>query len=147
MKIRRASLRDARACAEIHLLARDAMEYLPASSATAAEVHAWKRDIVFARETVWVAEIDRRTVGYASAADGILNHLYVLPGQQGRGAGGALLAEAIPENPAGLRLRIFEANAGAIRLYRRYGFTTVEQSDGRANAERIPDRLMARLPD
>ena len=143
MKIRVATLRDSRACAEIHRLARAVMAYLPRNLHTAEEIYFWKRDIVLPREKVWVAELGGKIVGYASVSDGFLNNLYVLPDCQGRGIGGALLSEVKAHAPEGVKLWTFEPNEGAIRFYERHGFVTIERSDGRANEENVPDRLMA----
>ena len=146
MKIRTATPKDSRACAEIHILARKSMDYLPQDPHSPEETHAWKRDVVLPRERVWVAELGSRIVGYASVRDGVMSNLYVLPDCQGRGIGSALLSEAKGHSPAGLRLWTFEPNEGAIRFYERHGFTTIERTDGRTNEENVADRLMAWQP-
>ena len=146
MKIRTATPKDSRACADIHMSAREAMDYLPLDLHSTEETYAWKRDVVLPRESVWVAELGSRIVGYASLSDGVLSNLYVLPDCQGRGIGSALLSEVKRHSPAGLRLWTFEPNAGAIRFYQRHGFATIERTDGRTNEEKVADRLMAWRP-
>ena len=128
------------------MLAREPMDYLPDDPHSAEETYRWKRDVVLPRETVWVAEVDGRVLGYASAGDGFLNNLYVLPDCQGRGIGGALLAEVKRQLTGGVRLWTFEPNVGAIRFYERHGFETIERTDGQANEEKVADRLMAWRP-
>ncbi len=122
------------------------MDYLPRNLHTAEKTYIWKRDIVLPREMVWVAELRSEAVGYASASDGLLNNLYVLPDCQGRGIGSALLSEVKIHAPEVLKLWTFEPNEGAIRFYERHGFVTIERSDGRANDENVPDRLMVWRP-
>jgi ribosomal protein S18 acetylase RimI-like enzyme len=147
MRVRRATGKDAGSCAEIHLAARAAMAYLPQNLHTAEETRAWMRDVVFQDQTVWVAELGHQIAGYASAHDGILNNLYVLPPLHRQGIGSALVSVVKMHVPMSLRLRTFEANEGAIRFYERHGFVTLERSDGHANEENVPDRLMAWHPE
>ena len=146
MKIRLAALDDSLVCAEIHILARARMAYLPPDLHTAEETHEWMRDVVFRSERVWVAEHADRVVGYASADSEFLNHLYVRPEHQGRGIGTALLAVVMKHSRDGLKLWTFEPNEAAIRFYVRHGFRTVQRTDGHANEENVPDRLMVWRP-
>lgn len=117
------------------------MAFLPRTR-TAADVRRWMREVVFAEQNVWVAEVDRRILGYASLADEMLSNLYVHPEHQRRGIGSALLARVKAYAPHGFTLWTFEPNQDAIRFYQRHGFRTLTTTDGAANEERVPDRLM-----
>ena len=142
--IRPAGPADAESCATIHIRARDAMAYLPRGRHTEAETRAWNRDVVFATQEVLVAEGgDGAILGYLSLDGDWVSNLYVRPGAQGQGVGSALLDAAKARRPDGLRLWVFQPNTGAIRFYRRHGFRTVRETDGRDNGERVPDVLMA----
>jgi ribosomal protein S18 acetylase RimI-like enzyme len=145
MRIRKATPDDSACCAAIHILARQEMRYLPKSHTTA-EVHVWKREIVFAQQDVWVAEVDGQIVGYASLGNGFLTNLYVHPGHQRRGTGSELLAVVKTFARDGLELWTFQPNEGAIRFYERHGFRTLKITDGLDNEEHVPDRLMAWQP-
>jgi alkylhydroperoxidase family enzyme len=52
MQIRAADANDSSRCAEVHVLARRLMSYLPETH-TLAEVEAWKRYVVFPQQAVW----------------------------------------------------------------------------------------------
>lgn len=146
MRIRAAAMEDAEACAEIHLQARRAMAYLPQDLHTPLETRDWMRAIVFARQSVTVAESRGAVVGFL-ALDGLLiSNLYLRPDHQSRGIGSALLEDAKRRRPDGLELWVFERNGGAIRFYERHDFITERQSDGRDNEEKVPDRLMVWRP-
>jgi GNAT superfamily N-acetyltransferase len=123
------------------------MPYVPKGLHTAEDVRAWMRDVVFARQRVWVAEIEGRVVGYAALGGGFLNSLYVAHGYQGRGVGSALLQQVKTAAPEGFSLWTFQPNLGAIRFYERHGFRTGRETDGASNEERVPDRLMHWQPD
>ena len=114
------------------------MRYLPELH-TEAETRGWIRELLAGRAEVWVAEDDRRVVGYAALGEDWLEHLYVRPDEQGRGVGAALLAVAKERRRRGLR--VFQKNVGARRFYERHGFRLVQLTDGRANEEREPDAL------
>ena len=120
------------------------MTYLPQDLHSDAETRAWNRDVVFATQQVLVAEDEAGAIlGYLAREGDWLMHLYVSPGSQGQGIGTALLEAAKARSPGGLRLWVFQPNAGAIRFYERHGFRAVRETDGRDNEERVPDLLMA----
>src|SRR5262245_35364439 len=100
MHIRRASAGDFRRLAELHILARYDMVYLPHVHSFVS-VETWMRDVVIPRQQVWVAEIDDAIVGYASLYEGSLTNLYVHPSHQRRGIGAALLTEVKRSAPDG----------------------------------------------
>jgi GNAT superfamily N-acetyltransferase len=128
--------------AEIHVLARYDMTYLPHVHSFAS-IERWLRDIVLPSGGVWVAEADGAAVAYAWLHDGFLRAFYVHPSYQRRGIGSALLAAVKKDAARGFLLWVFEANAGAIRFYERHGAKLVRRTDGSGNEERLPDRLMS----
>jgi ribosomal protein S18 acetylase RimI-like enzyme len=141
MQIRQASTGDFGRLAELHVLARYDMAYLPYVHSFVS-VEKWMRESGIPRQHVWVAEIDGAVVGYASLYDGFLTNLYVHPSNQCRGIGTALLTEVKSAAPDGFRFWVFEANQAAIRFYERHGARTVRMTHGSKNEERLPDRLM-----
>ena len=145
-EIRAARPEEAAACAEIHILARRAMTYLPQDLHSDEETREWMRRVVFAGQEVLVAESEGRIAGFLSLEGNLVSNLYVRPEAQSCGLGAALLAQAKARRPEGLRLWVFEPNAGAIRFYEREGFRTLERTDGQGNEEKVPDRLMGWEP-
>ena len=145
--IRRASPGDADAIAAVHRASmREAMPWLP-DLHTPAEDRAWVAATVLPHQEVWVAETAGQVVGVASLdRDDFLTQLYILPGFQGRGIGGALLETAKAARPAGFRLYAFQRNMRARRFYERRGFSAVAFGDGSGNEEGEPDVLYAWRP-
>jgi GNAT superfamily N-acetyltransferase len=141
MQIRKASPGDCRRLAELHVLARHDMAYLPHVHSFAS-VEEWMRETVLPRQHVWVAEVGGDVVGYASLHDGFLTNLYVHPSHQRSGNGAALLTEVKKFASDGFKLWVFQANQDAIRFYARHGARTVRMTDGSENQERLPDLLM-----
>jgi GNAT superfamily N-acetyltransferase len=141
MQIRHASPDEYGRLAELHVLARYDMGYLPHVHSFASVVK-WMRETVLPRQQVWVAEVDGDVLGYASLHDGFLTNLYVHPSHQRDGIGAALLTEVKKCAPDGFELWVFEANRDAIRFYEKHGARTIRMTDGSQNQERLPDRLM-----
>ena len=132
---------DAPAVADAFLAARArCLPWLPKVHADA-DVRAWVARVLVFRPEVWVAEIEGVVVGFAALGDEHLDHMYVHPDFQNRGAGSALLHEALRHRPNGLRLWVFQRNAQARRFYERHGFVLLRATDGAANEERTPDAL------
>lgn len=96
------------------------------------------RDTVLAQCTVWGGFEDGLLQGHIAIRPGWIDHLYVDPSAHGRAIGSGLLGIAMASQPA-LRLRTFQANAGARRFYERHGFEIESMTDGDANEERMPD--------
>ena len=109
----------------------------------------WITNTVMAEDEVVVAEVEGGIAGFVAMSSGgdHLQHLYVHPDLQGRGIGTALLERAKAGAPAGFRLWVFQANAGARRFYERHGLRVVKLTDGAANEEKTPDALYEWLPD
>jgi putative acetyltransferase len=99
------------------------------------------------RHEVWVVEDGGRLLGFAGLSSGWLDHLYIDPGAQGRGYGSMLLQHAKALQPHGIRLWVFQKNAGARRFYKRHGFRLEKVTDGSGNMEREPDALYAWRPE
>jgi ribosomal protein S18 acetylase RimI-like enzyme len=142
MQIRQASLGDGRRVTELHVLARYDMAYLP-HVYSFASIEKWMREAVLPRQQVWVAELDRTVVGYASLHEAYLTDLYVHPSYQRDGIGAALFTEVKESAPDGFKFWVFEANQDAIRFYEKHGARTVRAvTDGSQNVEGLPVRLM-----
>jgi GNAT superfamily N-acetyltransferase len=107
------------------------------------ELHSGAETIAFCGRMIdagWVtvAEEAGRARGFLAREGCFVHALYLAPGATGRGLGRALLDAAKAESPE-LRLRTFEANAGARRFYRREGFREVGAGSGMDNDEGLPD--------
>lgn len=138
MRLRRAELSDMAAVAVLHRLTmRVSLGFLP-DLHTAEEDRWWFAERLYPANAVWLAEDGEVLLGYAAVAPGWLNHLYVHPDHQGRGAGGALLAQSMADQ-AELQLWTFQRNARARAFYEHRGFVLVELTDGARNEEREPD--------
>jgi GNAT superfamily N-acetyltransferase len=142
MQIRRAIAGEHRRLAEIHVLARYDMAYLPRVHSFSSTEN-WMRKVVVPSNGVWVAEIDGAAVAYAWLHEGFLHGLYVHPSYQRQGVGGRLLSVVCESAAGGFHLWVFEANEGAIRFYARHGARLVRKTDGSGNEEQLPDRLMS----
>lgn len=139
INVRRAGLEDADAIAGIHTAARrEAMPYLPQLH-TDEETRDWIARVVLPTQQVWVAEREGQVIGVAVLDGSTLEHLYVLPEEQGGGVGSALLEKVRATSPGGLTLWTFQRNAAARSFYERRGFTAVEFTDGSGNEEQEPD--------
>lgn len=138
-------MQDAAAIATVHVTSRAAtMPYLPPQTRSLDEVTRWVGERVLPGSRVWVAEDDDgAVVGYAALDGDHLDHLYLLPGARRRGFGTALLDEVREAAGAHVELWVFQANVDAQAFYRRHGFEVVEDTDGSANMERLPDYRMA----
>ena len=98
-------------------------------------------DRVFAADTVLLALHDGKVVGFIAFSEGWVDHLYVVPGWQGRGIGRELLGRAKLQCRT-LQLWTFEQNIGALRFYEREGFRVVKRTNGSGNEEKEPDVLL-----
>jgi len=75
-------------------------------------------------EDVWVAEVGRVVVGFASvwAAESFVHNLFVDPAFLRQGAGSALSARLARVYAPPLRLKCLKANMPALRFYHRLGW-------------------------
>jgi GNAT superfamily N-acetyltransferase len=140
MLIRQVRAHDADAIADVFLAARARMAYLPRLHADDV-VRAWVAEKLLPECEVWVGSDGGRPIAFVALGRETVEHLYVDPPEQGKGAGTALLALAKDLRPRGLRLWVFQRNEGARRFYERHGFELVRLTDGAGNEEREPDAL------
>ncbi len=94
--------------------------------------------IILVQDTVAVAEMGGKIVGFCAFRKGIIDHLYVIPEHQGKGIGSALIQEAKQQNVS-LELWVFQKNLRAQEFYKLHGFVMVEETDGSGNEEGVPD--------
>ncbi|OHX13739.1 hypothetical protein BI347_09600 [Chromobacterium sphagni] len=142
--LRPATREDAEALAEIYLACRRDMPYAPLVHSDQA-VRQWFAEALLPAGGAWLAERDGAIAGFAACSmqDGALwlDQLYIRPGLQGRGVGGALLDHVLRQGADVCRLHVFQANPGARRFYEAHGFTLLSLGDGRDNEECCPDAL------
>ena len=86
-----------------------------------------------------VAELAGRIVAFAVIDEGLLGHLYVMPGAQRQGIGTALLEETMRAQPSGFTLWTHQGNERARRFYEKHGLRAIQFTDGSTNEERMPD--------
>ncbi|MGN6607122.1 MAG: GNAT family N-acetyltransferase [Jatrophihabitans sp.] len=143
-QIRRATDDDAATVARIHLESRDASD-MPPGIHPPDDVLRHVREVVLPQREVWLARRDGRDVGLLVLDGDHLDWLFVLPADQGRGIGSALIDHAKSQRPGGLELWVFVVNERARRCYERHGFVVVGGTDG-DNEEGEPDLLMRWRP-
>jgi GNAT superfamily N-acetyltransferase len=146
LSLRPAEPKDADAIADVFLATRKAsMPYLPDLHSDE-ETRSWVRDVVLARDEVWVAAVGDRIDGFLALNGDVLDHLYVAPRLHGSGIGSALFAKAKQLRPQGFRLWVFQRNMQARGFYEARGMRVVEFTDGEGNEEREPDALYEWAP-
>ena len=69
-----------------------------------------------------VAEEKSEPIAYLAMSRQHIDHLFVLPENQGRGIGAMLFRRALDRGLRPLTLNVFEANGPARRFYEQYGF-------------------------
>lgn len=126
---------------------RAAVPAMPPSVHTAGEDRARFSDqladqLADREHEAWLAEQDRSLVGFALVTATWLDALYVRPGSQREGVGGALLEVVKAVRPGGFGLWVFESNEPARAFYRRHGLVEREHTDGSGNEEGQPDLRM-----
>jgi ribosomal protein S18 acetylase RimI-like enzyme len=145
VRIRPVQPNDTDPVADVYLSAISEMTYLP-ELYTEDETRKFIREVLLPKNEVWVAEEAEELVGFVGFGDGSLRHLWVRTDNQNQGVGTALLNVAKERCPGGLKLRVFQRNSGARRLYERNGFTLVELTDGSSNEENEPEARYAWSP-
>ena len=92
------------------------------------EAHTAARQLAYLRakqaegSMIYLLVEDGKALGLVSRSGSLIADCYVLPDQQRKGYGSALLRQAIADCPETPRLWILETNTGAERLYERFGF-------------------------
>jgi len=104
------------------------------------EDRAYFQGAVFDACEVWGAWAAERLTGFVAFREGWIDHLYVAPGEQAQGVGGALL-DIARRGQSAVRLWTFQRNAPARAFYERRSFKAIEETDGARNDEREPDVL------
>jgi GNAT superfamily N-acetyltransferase len=139
-RLRRADQRDATAVADLYLRVRhDNLGPIPAVVHTDDEVRTWFHDVLFARDDIYVAEVDDAVVGFVAVCwPDWVDHLYVLGEYSRSGVGTALLDLVEQRAPGAVQLWAFQSNTGGRRFYERRGYVAVEWTDG-DNEEGAPD--------
>jgi GNAT superfamily N-acetyltransferase len=137
MRLRRGEPEDVAPIARILRSTYDRMEYVP-------RLHTPEEDLayvggLFGDHEVWVADGGDHILGFAILSADLLLQIHVEPGEQNRGIGGRLLAQAKEARPAGFSLWVFQKNEGARRFYERHGLELVQLTDGQDNEEKEPD--------
>jgi ribosomal protein S18 acetylase RimI-like enzyme len=145
VEVRPAGPDDADAVAGVFITSFATLTFLPMLH-TDEETRAFIRGVV-ARDEVWVAVDSGRIVGMASLSAEMLDHLYVHPDAQGRGAGSALMDKAEERRPDGFTFWVFQQNENARRFYERRGCKLVRLTDGAGNEEKMPDALYEWKPE
>ena len=141
--IRAASANDVDAVMAVFIASRhDAMAYLPVLY-TPAEIRFWIGEIMLKQHEVFVAAQGDDITGFVAMTPSTVDHLYILPNEQGRGLGSTLLRIAKERAAQGLRLNVFQRNDRAREFYEWHGFQLVELRDGSQNEEREPDAVYA----
>ena len=133
--IRRATLHDAAACAEILREWIEETVWFSNSAPESASKTSMQNRINSGE--VFVAVKDFEVVGFVSYREGYLDCLYLFSAQRNQGLGKALLAYA--QKSGALSLWVLQQNHAARRFYARAGFAEVELGDGRDNEEGLPD--------
>jgi ribosomal protein S18 acetylase RimI-like enzyme len=145
VEVRPAGPDDADAVAGVFITSFATLTFLPMLH-TDEETRAFIRGVV-ARDEVWVAVDSGRIVGMASLSAEMLDHLYIHPDAQGRGAGSALMDKAEERRPDGFTFWVFQQNENARRFYERRGCRLVRLTDGSGNEETTPDALYEWKPE
>lgn len=137
--LRPATASDAAAIATVMCTSLNSFEWMPVLH-TPEEDLFFVREILLPNQQVTVAVTGEDVVGFIAVNGDWVEQLYLDPAWTRQGIGSRLLTQAI----AGLqviKLRCFQANAGARRFYERHGFRTEALVDGSTNEEGLPDIL------
>ncbi len=141
MIVTKAATSDLAPIARIHRHARQqSMPWLP-DLHTADEDYWFFETIVFVNETVFIANINKKAVGFISYKGDWLNHLYIDPQHWCQGVGTGLL-ETVKASSNRLQLRTFQQNQTARNFYKTRGFVEREFTNGQDCEEKLPDVRM-----
>lgn len=101
---------------------------------------AWRtrfRDDIAKHETIWVAEQDRKIVGFLSIRerDGYIDQIFVDTQFHRQGIGTALLNKAKQRSPRGLSLDTLQQNREARAFYEHHGFHAIHSGINTRNGQ------------
>jgi ribosomal protein S18 acetylase RimI-like enzyme len=139
--LRHARAQDGARLAAIHIRSRRiAMPFLPHLHSDE-ETLQWMTSYVLPKLEVWAAETAGEIVGYMALEAEQVDHLYIAPEWQGRGAGKLLINQAKQLRSRRLQLYCFAMNAPARAFYESHGFVPIGFTDGERNEEQLADVL------
>ncbi len=127
MEIAAVNEENVRAAAEVHAVSwreshRDICSPEFVAAHTAERQEAYLRGKLAEGSMIYLLLEDGKALGLVSRSGSLIADCYVLPEEQRKGYGSALLRRAIADCPETPRLWILETNTGAERLYERFGF-------------------------
>lgn len=140
--LRKATLADANAIANVYLSSRKKLVSFAPLAHTDESIYQWVQDVLLPSEQVIVAEEKGAVIGMMSLTHkggiGRISQLYIIPSAVGHGVGTLMIkmAKSILGSP--IQLYTFEENIGARRFYERHGFQAIEFNDGSGNEENCP---------
>jgi GNAT superfamily N-acetyltransferase len=137
-EIKRLSLDDAPAAADIHRTAGALIPHYDTTLHTPAEYVALYRGDVLVNCEAWGVFEEGVLAAFIAVRPGWIDHLYVTLGRHRSGLGSRLLVHA-QSLQAELRLYTFQANVNARAFYEKHGFVVEELTDGARNEEKMPD--------
>lgn len=140
--LRKATIADANAIANVYLASRKKFIFFAPLVHTDNDIHEWVREDLLPSEQVIVAEEKGAIVGMMSLTidEGVgrIRQLYILPKAVGQGIGTSMVKMAKSILGSRIQLYTFQENSGARRFYERHGFHAIEFSDGSNNEENCP---------
>jgi ribosomal protein S18 acetylase RimI-like enzyme len=109
-----------------HVTKREAYPYLPLEQEYSLAQNDWFfRTRILPEHDIWLAVEGQSIVGFLAIKGSYIDRLYVLPGQQRRGVGTALLSKARELSPNELELATHQQNTQARAFYEKHGFRPV----------------------
>ena len=146
--IRAATHADAKAICSLHL---SAVRALCAPHYAPEVIEGWLRGRVpegylpgIRSGSTFVAEVDKKVVGFGQSKPGEVLAVFVEPGSARRGIGSLLLERALRDAGVNKGVVRVEATINAVSFYESYGFRVVGQGTQRRNDVDVPVVIMER---
>lgn len=145
ISLRKATVADARAIAEVYIASRK--KFIPFAPLVHSEesIYLWLLAQLIPTNQVTIAEDNGVIVGMMVVSKnegmGWIDQLYLAPDAVGQGIGALFVSLAKATLGSPIRLHTFQENIGARRFYERHGFQVLELTDGSSNEEKCPDML------
>ncbi len=137
-RLRRATVGDAEAIAEVNFASYRLLTFLPMLHSI--DSYRWFVANVMLKEcAVTVAEDDTGIISFLALRGEEVSQFDTRPDRIGQGAGTQLIEAAKSSGVAALELWCFQANARDRRFYEARGFRAIGLTDGAQNEERTPD--------